>query len=228
MLAEGVYKRTDQWAPRNSPFQRCQIAKSLCGKGKFCLWWLALTEPGKPFHPNNHLSLTAGFSPGSLKHHPHRQPRTSLLVPEIRRLQARLTGVEIWLRKSEVTSRSVWEERGNGRKTLQSNDIWVTFTGLFREPTKRAWLAAIEQWSLQSLWWADKPHSPTAWEHHCRIRGTRELPWKLKSPCVSGKKGSSRGLVFYHLHHPTTIITITIIIVTTLILTFLIIIHIVL
>lgn len=169
MFAEAIYKRMYQWALWNSPFQLCQIAKLFSGKGKSCLWLLTLTEMGKPSHPNNQLSLTACFSPRSLKHHSHRQPGTSLLVPEIKCPQAHLTGVNRGTWKSELTSQSVWDVRGKGKIVLQSKDIWVIFTRLNQRANQRDTVSSNTA-KVSNALVMRRLFSSTAWQHHWRIQ----------------------------------------------------------
>lgn len=172
MLAEGVYKRRHQWAPRNSTFWHCQITKLLSGKGKSCLWLLTCTEMGKPFHPNNLLSLTDSFSPRSLKRHPTIH-HSHLSVPEIQGLQAHQTGVKTEARQGEVTSPSAWADRGEGTKCYHQqhagNFHWAP------QWTHQTNMMSTDHWkSLKCLWWREKLHSSTAWEHHWRIQGTED------------------------------------------------------
>lgn len=160
-------------------------------KGQSCLWLGTLTEMGEPFHPNNHLSLTACFSRRSSKHHPCRQSCTSLLVPEIHRPQAHLTGIKIGSWKGEVTSQSVWDDRGKeeDKATVKWHPghfhwahHWTNQRNTVSSNTAKVSKVLVIQRLMIFL------YSLRAWES-----------W---NPLVCSRKRSNRELVFHqHLHH---------------------------
>lgn len=102
--------------------------KTTLWKGQPCLWLRTLTETGEPFHLNNHLPLTACFSPRSSKYHPCRRSRTSLS-----RCLKYIVREPIWQVSKQGPGRVKWlldqyeMTVAKGKTTLQSSDIRVIF-----------------------------------------------------------------------------------------------------
>lgn len=192
MLAERIYKKIYQWTPWNSLFQYSQIAKLLSGKAKSC-FWLPTQKLEKQYYPNNHLSLTACFPLRSLKHHLYHRSWTSLLMPEVQCPQTPLTGVKIRVWKGEVTSQSLYNYTGKGKKTLESNNSGAIFTepvhGSKEWSIKETWLVSLWQKSLKSSRWEDKTiflyslRTSMKKQGHNRIKVKAEKPlclWKYR------------------------------------------------
>lgn len=156
MLVEGVYKRMYQWAPWNSLFQRCQIAKRLSGKGNpafdyghsqkreshfisitTCPSQLASPLGARSIIPavdHAHLSLGAW--------------NTSSASPSDRCQNRVLEG---WSDFS-ISMRWQWQRERQRYNQVTSGSF---SSGLTAGPIKGTRLVVIRQESLKSAWWRD-------------------------------------------------------------------------